>query len=620
MRDRRRILVALGALGITIIAFLPRGLSPGAYWTPDEILWIRRSLRFASAISRRDLKETVQSFHPGVITTWIGALSLYPKYRHVLFMFEGGRSPLPLDSQENLQRVRTGMAVATTALILSFFFLLRSLTNLKIALTAGFFFALDPWYLMESRRLHTDALAAGFMILSLLALLIHWEKRKWVYLLISGACLGLSCITRVTSTTLIIYFPFGFILHRMLCRPGGVFDRRDLSEFIWSFLSWLSVAILTSVALWPALWVSSVKIGSIRLPITPIFILAALAVVVEGYRLMGNRSIERRDWVFSLIPVFGVCLALPFMFVEIAIVFRRMKWALTTPHEVPQIFLGKVVYDPGLLYYPVMITIYSTPVVLFLAAVGFPLVWWAKRYRGKELNFRIYLCSAVFIPIYIISISLAAKKLSRYALPSAPVLDIMATISLWVIVDETIRFIKAGVLSYKYKMGGLKIVGLTISLMALLGLIVCQFLTVVMLHPYYSSYYNPLWGAKRVVRVTTMGRGEGLDKAASYLNRKKNAHQLIVRVSPLAALFFRRYFRGETLSLKGETSSQFVDYDVIYIRDLQVAKELGLDEEFYRSRTPDYTVRINGVEFVKIYKLKGGSESERSPSRLDSSD
>ncbi len=448
MRYREKILVAIGTLSIAVIAFLPRGLSPGAYWTPDEILWIRRSLCFASAISRRDLKGTVQSFHPGVITTWIGALSLYPKYRHVLFMFEGGRSPLPLDSQENLQRVRIGMAIATTTLILSSFLLLKSLTNLKIALTAGIFFALDPWYLMESRRLHTDALAAGFMILSLLALLIHWEKREWVYLPISGACLGLSCITRVTSTTLIIYFPFGFILHRMLCRPGGVFDRRDLSEFIWSFLSWLSVAILTSVALWPALWVSSVRIGSIRLPITPIFIPAALAVVVEGY-LMSNRSIERRDWVFSLIPVFGVFLALPFMFAEIDIVFRMMKWALTTPHEVPQIFLGKVVYDPGLLYYPVMVTIYSTPVILFLAAVGFPLVWWVKRYQGKEPNFRIYLCLAVFIPLYIISISLAAKKLSRYALPSAPVLDIMAAMSLWVIVNETIRFIKARVFPYK---------------------------------------------------------------------------------------------------------------------------------------------------------------------------
>ena len=235
MKHRRTILIIPCIVGITAVAFFPRGLSSRAYWTPDEILWIERSLGFISALSQGDLKRTVQSFHPGVTTTWVGSASLYTKYRNVLFMFKNNRAPFPVDSQENLQRVRIGMAIIVTLLILSFFFLLRSLINLKIAITASIFLALDPWYLMESRRLHTDALAAGFIILSILSLLIYWEKENRAHLLISGICLGLSCLSKVTSITLIPYFSLGFALHRTLYQPGGTFDRKVSRR---NFISW----------------------------------------------------------------------------------------------------------------------------------------------------------------------------------------------------------------------------------------------------------------------------------------------------------------------------------------------------------------------------------------------
>lgn len=606
----KKIFVIFFAIAVTIIGFLPRGLSPGAYWTPDEERWIERSLHFTSAIKEGRLKETIQSYHPGVLTMWVGGISLYPKYQHILFMFNAGGQPSGVDSQENLQTVRMGMAVITTFLILSIFFLLRALTNFKIAAIASILLALDPWYLMESRRVHTDAFATGFLILSLLSLLLYWEKNYRIHLLISGICFGLSCLSKVSSLPLAVYYPLGFVLHRTLRNPKDVLNKEDLSIFTKGLLVWTSAATLTVVILFPALWVTRIEIGSIWLPISPILISAAIAIIVWGYRRIGNDSTVKtsfhlagKNLKFLLIPILGAGFALPFVLIDLEIVLTQIKWALTTPHEVSQMFLGKVVYDPGWFYYPVMVTIYSTPAVLLLSIIGFLLLaWQRKRNPWKMLTLRVYLYLIAFLLLYLISISLGAKKLSRYALPAALVLDIMAAISLWTVIEEALGFFKgSSFLSFKRK--NWRIIGLPIALIVILGLIVHQIFTVVMLHPNYSVYYNPLWGAKRISQVTTMGRGEGIKEAAHYLNQKEKAEQLIVRVSPLTQSFFKRYFRGETSSLAGETLSQFAGYDVIYIRDLQAGKEFGLDAKHYENRVPEYTVQINRIPLMKIYKV-----------------
>ena len=47
--------------------------------------------------------------------------------------------------------------------------------------------------------------------------------------------------------------------------------------------------------------------------------------------------------------------------------FSGIKWAVTTVHEEEHFFLGKVVYDPGWLFYLFALSIKSTPFVLPLA-------------------------------------------------------------------------------------------------------------------------------------------------------------------------------------------------------------------------------------------------------------
>ena len=54
-----------------------------------------------------------------------------------------------------------------------------------------------------------------------------------------------------------------------------------------------------------------------------------------------------------------------------------------------------------------------------------------------------------------------------------------------------------------------------------------QMLGVLQTAPYYMNYYNPLLGGDRTAPgVMMIGRGEGLDLAAHYLNRLPDARNL----------------------------------------------------------------------------------------------
>ena len=68
------------------------------------------------------------------------------------------------------------------------------------------------------------------------------------------------------------------------------------------------------------------------------------------------------------------------------------------------------------------------------------------------------------------------------------------------------------------------------TLMAVLGVaIAIQTIVALQTYPYYLSYFNPLMGgSQRAPQVLMIGWGEGLDRAARYLNDKPDADQLYV--------------------------------------------------------------------------------------------
>ena len=70
----------LSASVIFLAAFAMRLGAIKQYVTPDEPIWVLRSLNFSAALSQGDWAGTAQIGHPGVTTMWLGSLGIQLKH------------------------------------------------------------------------------------------------------------------------------------------------------------------------------------------------------------------------------------------------------------------------------------------------------------------------------------------------------------------------------------------------------------------------------------------------------------------------------------------------------------------------------------------------------------
>ena len=64
------------AVGLFLIALLPRAFGLGIFITSDEPLWMTRSLLSLEALLAGNPADTLQTGHPGVTTMWTGSVGL----------------------------------------------------------------------------------------------------------------------------------------------------------------------------------------------------------------------------------------------------------------------------------------------------------------------------------------------------------------------------------------------------------------------------------------------------------------------------------------------------------------------------------------------------------------
>lgn len=278
------------------------------------------------------------------------------------------------------------------------------------------------------------------------------------------------------------------------------------------------------------------------------------------------------------------------------IVFEKVNWAVTTPHEVEHFFLGKVVNDPGWLFYPFVLTIKSTPLLFPFAVVGMVLLWKHRRHSDRDArHFKTGLAIFACVVLFTVCLSATSKKFSRYLLPAFLLLDVLAAIG----IVETLRWIGAWLNVYRGgQPQGLKIL---IASVAGVGFFFFQILPVLSLHPYYGTYYNLCWKVTDITKIITVGEGSGVDIAANYLNNKPNPESLVVQVSPLASEFVKNYFHGYAYRADKETGLS-PDYEVVYIRDSQIGR---VPQTGARNGELEAVITLNGMEHVWIYHLTG---------------
>lgn len=570
---------------ITALALAPRLPGLDVFLTADEPKsWFGRSIQFLDALARGDWAATFDSPAPGVTTMWAGAIGLLLEYARQGFpgdSLTAFLAALPFDPLDPgiLPLVRLPIVVIAAAAAPLTYRWGRPLLGQKAALLAALFIALDPFLLALTRILGHDGLVTVFMWLSLLAFLrsgsqslregaqssARFDRR---YLLLSGALGGLAFLSKYPSLFLGAFIA-GTMLVLYLRAPGQA--RQALRPWAIDVGLWSLAAGLIFVALWPAMWTDPLG--------------RTLAIIQDALR------------------------------------------ASSAPHQAGSFFLGRPVPDPGAGFYP-LVTLFRTTPLLWLGWLSIIALAVLARLPGARSDSppqplgdghpaspqgsqttwqRVALILLAYAVLYGLLVTVGGKKQDRYILPAFPALAALAALGY-------IRL--AGAFARKAQSNS------RILAWLLPALLVIQLALVLPHYPYYFTYYNPaLGGGQTVSRTMIVGWGEGLDRAAQWLNGLPAAQN--TDVVSWYSTTFEPFFQGHAIYKIGEDKISrtakpglAADYVVFYINQVQRDLPSPGALQFFRAVPPAHTITLNGIDYAWIYPSVGMEHALINDARL----
>ena len=189
-----------------------------------------------SVVKQRQFSATHIAHHPGVTTMWIAGIRTF---------FTEPRVDI-----ENLAYARWFIGIVISAGISIICLLLYQLFGRGVAIVSFASLAFSPLLLAQSRRVHTDALATIFILLTVLLFLIYCQNRQFRrYLILSGITFGLALLSKSYALILLPLVPLSLFLFRNQEKRS----RRFLTH-IAETLYFLNCAVLTVFSLWPVFW------------------------------------------------------------------------------------------------------------------------------------------------------------------------------------------------------------------------------------------------------------------------------------------------------------------------------------------------------------------------------
>ncbi len=379
----------LATVIIALAVWWPRAFQLDHFVTIDESKWLVRSANFYNAIAGGDYAEAFQHGHPGVMVMYAGMagyLWAFPDYvDHVdgsfpwgdefMAMIEGlGHAPI-----EMLAIGRTFIVLFNVLFLTLAFGYARRLVGLWPAFIGFLLIAFDPFHVALSRFLHPDSLLATLMLLASLAFMAYlWAGRRTLDLIAAGIFTALALLNKTPAIFLIPLVGLlslidlaVYVTRRAGWRARDFVAGATLWRLLRTWLIWGSVAVVTYVALWPAMWVNAQ------------WTLTQVLDISGDYATQGHSS-----------PVF---------------------------------FNGHIYNgDPGVLFYPINYLWRTTPsVMLGLLALAGVFFWRSSFLRRREVWLTVLglVLVAFFFNAFM---TLAAKKFDRYLLPVFPPLDLAA--------------------------------------------------------------------------------------------------------------------------------------------------------------------------------------------------
>lgn len=529
---------------ITILLFLlalaPRLLAPGDFWTADEAKhWSVRVDTFWPAIEQGNYVNTNLVGHPGVTTMWLGTLGVW------LQQWLGDLGLVHAHDPALYRTfLRVPVAIVTALCAALAYPLLRRLTTNRIALLATLLWIGDPFIVAHSKLLHVDALLMSFIMLSLLTAFVALEGTDFPlnpwrngFLIASGIAGGLALLTKSPSMILVPMIGLIAVVAVMRCHIAWSKRIRMLCTIV---AVWGTTAAIVWVGLWPAAWVAPFD---------------AVATVVN--------EVSRNGAV---------------------------------PHGWGNFFMGRVVQDPGPLFYPVAIVLRLTPWTLIgMLLAGIAVLWHLFAHRSKpkpslaNAHFSLPLL-LLFALLFIVMMAIPPKKFDRYVLPVFPVLNLVAAIGIvWSFDRLTSMMTQARAAILQATLLVVAVVGMGINL--------------AWFHPYELSYFNPLVGGGDVAqRSIYVGWGEGLEKAAYYISEQYNGCEL--GIASWYEDVILPYSCVPVLQQGYITRPGHINYAVLYINQIQRKIKSEVMPHIHERGARVHTVTIHDIDYAYVYQMR----------------
>ena len=570
-------------LGIFAVSLVLRIVAIDVPVNLDEVSWMERGSEFFRQFLEEDYQDTYLRHHPGIVNMWIVGSGMFLNCKlHELMpgLFDLAESLTVRECMKSEQfsialfvLPRLEQAIVTSICTSALYALTRRLLGKSIAGIAIVLVILDPFFLAYQRFLTTDALQVDLGALGLLLLLLYLRGngktprrtlRDRLGLLASGVLMGLATAAKIPAL-----FVLPAVLTWIVCIEMGmwapVFRPRGWRWQIFDLTLWLAMIPATIYTIWPVLWV------------------APQATLDRLYQGLLEES--QRGFFF---------------------------------------FLGQLTDAPNILFYPVVLLYRLSPAISIGAMVYAIARLRPRLYRwfGKNLplgktgfahiNARPELNALILaIAWVLVALSLLDSKIDRYILPTVPFFAILAAtgwLQVWHWLDR--RFPRLGK-KLTAKVGTKnrenRRAKSNPALRCALFLILAQLAVLLPHFPYYITYFNPLLGGSRIAQHLLMvGQGEGLDRAARWLNQSPEAARTVVASAYSKAL--EPYFLGEATNIGRDKPSperlrRWVGAHriVLYFNQFQRQIPDGEFLTYYQEQQPLYTLHIDGLDYVRIY-------------------
>lgn len=242
----------------------PRLADVGKIITNDETIWRSRAHRYVTGFATLDLPSLFSGGQPGVTTMLFAGLA---------------------DQFHSFAASQAAIAMAVTVLLAVNIILLARLTSWPLAWLAGILLALDPFFIAHARIVHTDALLASFMLLSLLLLALAWREGSRRYLYISAGAVALAILTK--------FFAAWLLIPLFVAAAGRRFGEGRLKRV---GVAGVIVAAVV-VVIWPVVLAP-------REPISIILKYSGLSVATAEYGKGADQPFYYlREWWFRVTPI-----------------------------------------------------------------------------------------------------------------------------------------------------------------------------------------------------------------------------------------------------------------------------------------------------------------------------